>query len=97
VQSDGVPDRPKPSNLTGHFVGHVLFGAVGFVALAIPAVLFSIAAHYLATLPVSTLIINVLIGAHYVLFAIDIAYFGTYIIISVYGAAKELIRYAKSL
>lgn len=87
----------KSSNLIGHFVGHVLFGALGFAVLAVPAILFSIAAHYLVALPVSSFIINVLIGAHYLLFAIDTAYFAAYIMISVYGAAKELIRYAKDL
>jgi hypothetical protein len=47
VQGDGGAERPKLSSLIGHFVGHVFLGTVAFIALAIPAILLSIAAHYL--------------------------------------------------
>jgi hypothetical protein len=44
VQGDGGPAL-KPSGLISHFVGHVCLGALGFIVLAIPAILFSLAAH----------------------------------------------------
>jgi hypothetical protein len=49
----GGLERPKLSNLIGHFVGHVFLGTIGFLALAIPAISLSIAAHYLSEIQVS--------------------------------------------
>jgi hypothetical protein len=97
VRGDGGPERPKLSSLIGRFVGHVWLGAVGFVALAIPAILFSLAAHYLAEIPVSALVIEVFLGIHYSLLIVDTLMFAAYILVSIYGAAKELIRYVKGL
>ena len=97
MQGDGGPGQPKLSSLIGHFVGHVSLGAVGFIALAIPAILFSLAAHYLQEIPVSPLVIDVFLGIHYSLLVIDTGMFAAYILVSIYGAAKELIRYVKGL
>jgi hypothetical protein len=74
-----------------------MLGTVGFVALAIPAVLLSIAAHYLTLLPVSPVVVEVLLGVHYSLLAVDTLMFAAYILVSIYGAAKELIHYVKGL
>jgi hypothetical protein len=76
MQGDGGPVRPKLSNLIGHFVGHVSLGAVGFVALAIPAIIFSLAAHYLAEIPVSSIVITLLLGITYFLLGVDTLVFG---------------------
>jgi hypothetical protein len=97
VQGDGGPTQPKLSSLIGHFVGHVCLGSVGFIALAIPAILFSLAAHYLAEIPVSPLVIQVFLWIHYSLLLIDTGMFAAYISASIYGAVKELIRYVKGL
>jgi hypothetical protein len=97
VQGDGGAGRPKLSSLIGHFVGHVFLGTVAFVALAIPAVLLSIAAHYLSEIPVSVLVINILLGLHYFLLVIDALTFVAYILVSVYDAGKQLVRYVKGL
>jgi hypothetical protein len=96
VQGEGG-SALKPSGLISHFVGHVCLGALGFIVLAIPAILFSLAAHYLEQTPVSTMVIDVFLGLHYFLLAVDTAYFSAYIVVSVYDAVKELIRYAKGL
>lgn len=97
MQGNGSPEQPKFSTLIGHFVGHVCLGSVGFIVLAIPAILFSLAAHYLDQLPVSPIIVNVFLGIHYVLLIIDTGMFAAYISVSVYDAARELIRYVKGL
>lgn len=96
MKGDGGPAL-KPSGLISHFVGHVCLGALGFIVLAVPAILFSLAAHYLGQIPVSTMVIDVFLGLHYFLLAVDTAYFSAYIMVSIYGAVKELIRYAKGL
>jgi hypothetical protein len=97
VQADGGPTLPKLSSLIGHFVGHVCLGSVGFIALAIPAILFSLSAHYLAKIPVSPLVIYVFLWIHYSLLVIDTGMFAAYIAVSIYGAVKELKRYVKGL
>ena len=97
MQGNGGPGRPKLSSLIGHFVGHVALGTLGFVALAIPAIILSIAAHYLAETPVSTFVINVLLFIHYSLLVIDTVMFAAYVLVSIYDAVKELIRYVKGL
>jgi len=97
VQGDGGPGQLKLSSLISHFVGHVCLGAAGFVALAIPAILFSLAAHYLEQIPVSWLVIHVFLGIHYFLLIVDSIMFTAYIFVSIYGAAKELIRYKRGL
>jgi hypothetical protein len=97
VQGDGVPGRPKLSTLIGHFVGHVCLGAVGFLVLAVPAILFSLAAHYLEQIPVSAVVIHVFLWIHYSLLIVDALMFVAYILVSLYAAAKELIRYVKGL
>jgi hypothetical protein len=53
LQGENASGRPKLSHLIGHFVGHVVLGTVGFITLAIPAVLLSVAAHYVILIPVS--------------------------------------------
>jgi hypothetical protein len=97
VQGENGAGQPKLSHLIGHFVGHVALGTLGFVVLAIPAVCLSVAAHYLAEVPVSPFVIEILLGVHYSLLVIDTAMFAAYILVSIYGAAKELLRYAKGL
>ncbi len=93
--SDAV--RPKMSSLLGHFVGHVFLGTVGFIALAIPPILLSLAVYYLKETYVSETVISVLLGLHYFLLGVDALVFVAYILVSLYDAAKELIRYVKSL
>jgi hypothetical protein len=65
LQSETGTDGLNLSQLIGHFVGRVVLGTVGFVALAIPAVLLSVAAHYLSLWPVSPPVVNVLLWVHY--------------------------------
>jgi hypothetical protein len=97
VQGADGAGQPKLSHLIGHFVGHVALGTLGFVVLAIPAVCLSIAAHYLAEVPVSRFVIEVLLWVHYSLLVIDTIMFAAYILVSTYGAAKELFRYVRGL
>jgi hypothetical protein len=97
LQGENETGGPKLSRLIGHFVGHVVLGTVGFVALAIPAVLLSAAAHYLDMLPVSRIVVEVLLWVHYSLLVVDTGMFAAYILVSIYGAAKELIRYVMGL
>jgi hypothetical protein len=97
VQGESGAGQPKLSHLIGHFVGHVALGMLGFIVLAIPAVCLSIAAHYLAEAPVSRFVIEVLLWVHYSLLIVDTVMFAAYILVSIYGATKELIRYARGL
>jgi hypothetical protein len=97
VQGENGAGRPKLSHLIGHFVGHVALGTLGFIVLAIPAVCLSFAAHYLAEVPVSPFVIEVLLWVHYSLLVIDTIMFAAYVLASVYGAVKELIRYVRGL
>jgi hypothetical protein len=97
VQGEDGAGQPKLSRLIGHFVGHVALGTLGFVAVAIPAVCLSIAAHYLAWVPVSPFVIEVLVWVHYSLLVVDTIMFAAYILASIYGAAKELLRYVRGL
>jgi hypothetical protein len=97
VQGENGAGQPKLSYLIGHFVGHVALGTLGFIVLAIPAVCLSIAAHYLAEVPVSQFVIEVLLLVHYSLLIIDTMMFAAYILVSIYGAAKELLRYVRGL
>lgn len=96
MQTEGGPEQPKLATLIGHFVGHVCLGTVGFVALAIPAILLSLAAHYLEQTPVSLFVIDVLLGIHYFLLSVDSVVFAAYILVSIYEAAKELLRFVGS-
>lgn len=90
--------RPTMSSLVGHFVGHVFLGTVGFVVLAIPPILLSIAAYSLKeTTHVSETVFSVLVDVHYFLLGVDTLVFVAYILVSMYGAAIELCRYVKSL
>ena len=95
MQGDDVPGNPKLSSVVGRFVGLVCLAAVGFVVLAIPAILFALAAHYLEGFSVSVLIIQILLWIHYVLLVIDTSMFAAYVLIAIYDAATELIRYVK--
>lgn len=97
MHDDGGPARPRLSTLIGNFVGHVALGTLGFVALAVPAVLLSIAAHYAPEFHVSKFVINVLLGIHYSLLVIDTGMFAAYMLVSIYHALKELYRYVKGL
>ncbi len=97
MQGDGGAGQPELSDLIGHLVGHVCIGVVGFIALAIPAVLFSVAAHYLEGTVVSPVVVNVLVGLTYFVLGIDTLTFVLYILFSVYLAARELIGYVKDL
>jgi hypothetical protein len=97
VQGAASLARPSLAKLVGHFVGHVWLGTVGFIAIAIPAVSLSLAAHYLQYLPVSPLIVNVLYDIHYLLFGLDAVMFAAYLAASTLSAVKELARYVKSL
>jgi hypothetical protein len=47
--------------------------------------------------PVSSFVVEVLLWVHYSLLVVDTAMFAAYILVSIYGAAKELIRYVKGL
>jgi hypothetical protein len=97
VQGGNGGEGPKLSVLIGHFVGHVCLGTVGFIALAIPAIVLSIAAHYLKATPVSQFVVDVLLWVHYSLLVVDTLMFAAYILVSIYDAAKELVRYVKGL
>ena len=97
MQGDNGPEAPRLSALIGHFVGHIWLGTLGFVALAIPAILLSLAAHYLEQTAVSAFVIDVLLGIHYSLLVIDTVMFAAYIVVSIYHAATELVRYVKGL
>ena len=65
--------------------------------MAIPAVCLSIAAHYLAEAPVSRFVIEVLLWVHHSLLVVDTIMFAAYILVSIYIAAKELLRYVRGL
>jgi hypothetical protein len=54
-------ERPTFQGLVGHFVGHVVLGALGFICVAVPAILFSILAHYLH------LVVDTLVFVAYIL------------------------------
>jgi hypothetical protein len=97
VQGDSASNRSSPSRLISHFVVHVWLITGGFVALAIPAILLSLAAHYLKRLPVAPLVVNVLYGIHYLLFGLDTVMFGAYLAASSLSAVRELAHYVKSL
>jgi hypothetical protein len=97
VQGNGGSGHPKLSTLIGHFVGHVALGTLGFIALAIPAVLLSMAAHYLTETGASVFVIDVLLGIHYFLLVVDTVMFTAYISVTIYDAARELTRYVKGL
>jgi hypothetical protein len=86
VRGDAEPEGPSLARLIGHFVGHVCLGTVGFVALAIPAILLSLAAHYFEQTPVSIFVINILLTVHYSLLVIDTGMFAAYILVSIYSA-----------
>jgi hypothetical protein len=97
VQGGDEQARPKPSSLIFYFVGHVWLGAIGFIALAIPAVFLSISAHYLEIFPVSPFVVDVLLGIHYLLLVVDATYFVYYIMVSTYDALRKLTRYMRGL
>jgi hypothetical protein len=97
VQGDSAPEQLSLSRLIGHFVGHVWLGTGGFIALAIPAILLSLAAHYLEKTVVSPIVIDVLLSLHYLLLFVDAGMFVAYIAVSIYDAVRELTRYVKSL
>jgi hypothetical protein len=97
MQGDSGAVPLKLSTLIGHFVGHVFLGTAGFIALAIPAIIFSLSAHYLSETYVSGLVIDILLGIHYLLLGIDTVVFVAYILVSVYAAGRELTRYVKGL
>src|SRR4051794_29767115 len=84
VQRENGAGQPKLSDLIGHFAGHVMAGTLGFIVLAIPASCLSIAAHYLAELPVSTFVTEVLLWLHFFLFGVDTIMFVAYILVSIY-------------
>ena len=66
--------KAAPANLftqIGHFVGHVFAVTAGFIILAIPAVGFSLAAHYLKDTFVSETVILVLVWLHYFILGMD--------------------------
>jgi hypothetical protein len=90
--------RPAPSQLfaqIGRFAGHVFCGTVGFVILALPAITLSLAAHYLAQTFVSEGVILVLLWLHYFLLGVDALMFVAYILVSIYAAVIELIRFVR--
>jgi hypothetical protein len=97
VQGDGGPARPELSSLIGHFVGHVCIGFVGFVALAIPAVLFSLAAHYLEGTTVSRVVVDVLVDLTYFMLGVDTLTFVLYVLFSMCLAARALFLYMRDL
>lgn len=97
VQGGDRLERANLSRLIGHFVGHVCLGVVGFIALAIPAILLSIAAHYLQQIAVSAVVIQILLAIHYILIVIDTIMFAAYMTVAIYDAAKELVQYARDL
>ena len=90
-------ERPTFQGLVGHFAGHVVLGALGFICVAIPAILFSILAHYLHQIPVSDIVISVLVDIHYLLLGVDTVVFVAYILVSLYVTAVELIRYVRGI
>lgn len=97
MQGDGGPPQPTLSRLLGHFVGHVCIGLVGFVALAIPAILFSLAAHYLEGTAVSHVVVDVLVGLTYFMLGVDTVTFVLYVLFSMGIAARALFRYTRDL
>jgi hypothetical protein len=95
LPGDEGPRRLTLSRLIIHFVTHVWLGTTGFVALAIPAILLSLAAHYLEQTPVSSFVIDILLGIYYSLLIIDTVMFAAYILVSICDALKELARYLR--
>ena len=90
--------RLKLSTQLGLFSGHIFFGTLAFIILALPAVILSMSANYLrSSAPGAEFIVFMLVGLHYLLFVLDVAVFVAYISVQVYAAAIELIRYVKSL
>jgi hypothetical protein len=75
----------------------VCLGSLGFATLAVPAILFSLAAHYLANIPVSPFVVKVFLWIHYSLIVVDAGMFAAYILVSIYSAGKELYRYVRDL
>jgi hypothetical protein len=97
MQDDPGSERPKLSTLLGRFAGHVVIGTGGFVILAVPAILLSLAAHHLRETAVSEIVIWVLLAVHYFLLAVDALVFVAYILISLYSAGVALVRYVRDL
>ncbi len=97
MQGDGGPAQPKLSSLIGHFAGHVCIGFIGFVALAILAILFSLAAHYLEETVVSPAVVHVLVGLTYFVLGVDTVTFILYVLFSMYLTARALLGYMKGL
>lgn len=97
MQGDGQLSQRHLSTLIGRFAGHVFLGVAGFLVLAIPAVILSLAAYYLDQTGVSRFIIVGLLIVHYFIFVVDAIMFVAYIAVSMYAAAVELVDYVKGL
>jgi hypothetical protein len=97
MRGNGGPVHPKLSHLLGHFTGHVMLGTAGFIALAIPPIILSLAAHYLEETPISSFVIDVLLVIHYFLLVVDALLFVSYILAAGYDTAIELIGYVKGV
>jgi len=96
VQGGSELERPKLWFLMGRLVGHVAFSTGCFIALTIPAVLFSLAAHYLEGIAaVSKVVVAILEGLSYFVLSVDALTFVSYVSFSVYLVAREITGYLK--
>lgn len=97
MHNEQEPITPALPELIAQFAGHVFFGTLGFIILAIPAITLSLLAHYLEDTFISIIVIWILISLHYFIFIVDAAMFVAYITVSIYAAARELRRHVRRL